>query len=167
MRWEVRRAKQRCSRAAEPTSERLNHGCTQRGRAVVRNFCSLKKLSRTVVRIDTRAEMIIRVHSSPFAVTKFARLEEFLSMNRRWFGVPPSGGTNSSDRLKPGLQTASGSRAQCTVIKSWGLSMNRSCCGSQTRAPERASVRRSGSWSRCMRQGESRLSVKAEVNRTG
>src|ERR1043166_5595052 len=34
------------------------------------------------------------------------------------------------------------------------LSMNRSCCGSQTRAPERASVRRSGSWSRCMRKRE-------------
>src|SRR6266480_8063902 len=30
-----------------------------------------------------------------------------------------------------------------------GLSMNRAGCGSQTRGPDRASVRRSGSWSQC------------------
>ena len=27
------------------------------------------------------------------------------TMNRRWFGVPPSGGLTCEDRLKPGLQT--------------------------------------------------------------
>jgi hypothetical protein len=30
-----------------------------------------------------------------------------LSINLGWFGVPPSGGSNGSDRLKPGLPTVS------------------------------------------------------------
>ncbi len=47
-----------------------------------------------------------------------------LSMNRPWFRVPPSGGTNSSDRLKPGLQTASGSWSECMREGEWRLSMN-------------------------------------------
>ena len=40
-----------------------------------------------------------------------------------------------------------------------GLSMNRASCGSQTRGPDRASVRRSGSWSQCVRKSEWRLSM--------
>ena len=36
--------------------------------------------------------------------------------------------------------------------KTVGLSMNRAGCGSQTRGPDRASVRRSGSWSQCVRK---------------
>ena len=39
------------------------------------------------------------------------------------------------------------------------LSMNRASCGSQTRGPDRASVRRSGSWSQCVRKSEWRLSM--------
>ena len=49
-----------------------------------------------------------------------------------------------------------------------GLSMNRASCGSQTRGPDRASVRRSGSWSQCVRKSEWRLSmnlVAADVSR--
>src|SRR5437773_3212097 len=39
------------------------------------------------------------------------------------------------------------------------LSMNRASCGSQTRGPDRASVRRSGSWSQCVRKSERWLSM--------
>src|SRR2546430_17484754 len=38
------------------------------------------------------------------------------------------------------------------------LSMNRAGCGSQTRGPDRASVRRSGSWSQYVRKSERMLS---------
>ncbi len=31
-----------------------------------------------------------------------------LSLKLGWFGVPPSGGSNGLDRLKPGLQAVSG-----------------------------------------------------------
>ena len=34
-------------------------------------------------------------------------------------------------------------------MRPWKLSMNRAGCGSQTRGPDRASVRRSGSWCQC------------------
>src|SRR2546428_9785971 len=37
------------------------------------------------------------------------------------------------------------------------LSMNRAGCGSQTGGRDRASVRRSGSWSQCVRKSERRL----------
>ena len=37
--------------------------------------------------------------------------------------------------------------------------MSRAFCGSQTHGPDRASVRRSGSWSQCMRESESGLSM--------
>ena len=48
------------------------------------------------------------------------------------------------------------------------LSMNRAGCGSQTRGPDRASVRRSDSWSQCVRKSERRLPmnlVAADVRR--
>ena len=41
--------------------------------------------------------------------------------------------------------------------------MNRAGCGSQTRGPDRAYVRRSGSWSQCVRKSERRL----PMNRVG
>ena len=47
------------------------------------------------------------------------------SMNPGWFGVPPSGGWNCLDRLKPGLQAVRGLWSQCAASKSWGLPMNR------------------------------------------
>jgi hypothetical protein len=37
-----------------------------------------------------------------------AKSERGLSMNLGWFGVPPSGGLNGLNRLKPGLQAVSG-----------------------------------------------------------
>src|SRR6266498_284740 len=36
----------------------------------------------------------------------------------------------------------------------WRLAMNRLCCGSQTRGPDRASARRSGAWFQCMLASE-------------
>ena len=45
------------------------------------------------------------------------------------------------------------------------LSMNRASCGSQTRGPDRASVRRSGSWSQCVRKSEWRLSMNRPLTR--
>src|SRR5207302_858925 len=42
---------------------------------------------------------------------------------------------------------------RCAILESW-KPMNRVGCGSQTRGPDRASVRRSGSWSQCMRKNE-------------
>ena len=42
-----------------------------------------------------------------------ARRRKGLSMNRRWFAVPHSGGLTGPDRLKPGLQTERGSWSQC------------------------------------------------------
>src|SRR5947207_7505323 len=45
-------------------------------------------------------------------------------MNLGWFGVPPSGGSNGLDRLKPGLQLSEVAWARCTVTKPWRLSMN-------------------------------------------
>ena len=50
--------------------------------------------------------------------------ERGLSLNHGWFGVPPLGGSNGLDRLKPGLQAVRGSRSQCAASKSWRLSMN-------------------------------------------
>jgi hypothetical protein len=41
--------------------------------------------------------------------------------------------------------------------------MNRTCCGSQTRAPDRASARRSGSWSPCVDRGPSELSMNRHI----
>src|SRR5438093_13083693 len=42
---------------------------------------------------------MVRVH---------AKNEWGFSMNLGWFGVPPSGGSNGLDRLKPGLQAVRG-----------------------------------------------------------
>src|SRR3989442_4401980 len=54
-------------------------------------------------------------------------LNRRLSMNLGWFGVPPLGGSNDLDRLKPGLQTGdvprTSSWSQCTVAKPRGHSM--------------------------------------------
>src|SRR5262249_45241355 len=47
--------------------------------------------------------------------------------------------------------------SQCAESLPLKLPMNRRCCGSQTRAPERASVRRSGSRSQCANQRLCRL----------
>src|SRR5437773_10007133 len=44
-------------------------------------------------------------------------------------------------------------------LRQSSLSMNRAGCGSQTRGPDRASVRRSGSWSQCVRKSERWLSM--------
>ncbi len=50
-------------------------------------------------------------------------------MNLGWFGVPPLGGSNDLDRLKPGLQTGdvprTSSWSQCMRKNERGLSMNR------------------------------------------
>jgi len=62
---------------------------------------------------------------------------------------PPVGEKVPGGRLR-GIPT--GSWPRCVILKSWRLSMNRASCGSQTRGPDRASVRRSGSWSQCMRK---------------
>src|SRR5262245_33298192 len=43
---------------------------------------------------------------------------------RAWFGVPPLGGSNGLDRLKPGLQAVSGFMVPMHLKKKWGLSMN-------------------------------------------
>ena len=43
--------------------------------------------------------------------------------------------------------------------------MNRAGCGSQTRGPDRASVRRSGSWSQCVRKSERRLPINPKEGR--
>src|SRR5262245_25601697 len=52
------------------------------------------------------------------------KAERGLSMNRRWYGVPPLGGCVSPDRLKPELHAIESSWSQCTASKPWGLSMN-------------------------------------------
>ena len=44
-------------------------------------------------------------------------------------------------------------------LRQSSLSMNRAGCGSQTRGPDRASVRRSGSWSQCATEKSWRLSM--------
>src|SRR5437016_2467268 len=45
-----------------------------------------------------------------------------LSMNLGWFGVPPSGGANGLDRLKPGLQAVSGFTVPMHAEKTKGRS---------------------------------------------
>ena len=42
-----------------------------------------------------------------------------LPMNLGWFGVPPSGGSNGLDRLKPGLHAVRGSRSQGSLKSEW------------------------------------------------
>src|SRR5262245_13664555 len=47
-----------------------------------------------------------------------------LSMNRRWYGVPPLGGCASPDQLKPELHAIGGSWSQRVRESERGLSMN-------------------------------------------
>src|SRR5262245_44887201 len=46
-------------------------------------------------------------------------------MNRRWYGVPPLGGSASPDRLKPELQAVRGFVVPMHARSGRGLSMNR------------------------------------------
>src|SRR5207302_9033284 len=72
----------------------------------------------------------------------------------------PSGTLSPAEGERDGVRGRwVGSRAQGAHKVRGVLSMNRAGCGSQTRGPDRASVRRSGSWSQCATEKSWRLSM--------
>ena len=94
-----------------------------------------------------------------FMVPMHAKNERGLSMNRTPSSrpSPPVGEKVPGGRLR-GIPT--GSWPPC-ASRFWRftLPMNRAGCESQTRGPDRASVRRSGSWSQCATEKSWSLSM--------
>ena len=102
--------------------------------------------------------------------------ESSLSTNRRWFEVPPSGGTNSSGRtarlrgLRPGLQTASGSWSRCMCeVEKWTLHEPRQVMTSSSSDEMMAAFPRTSRTIRymlpqCIRGGERRIFTRKPIH---